>query len=138
MPARDACHDLVKTALQRDGWRITHDPLTVSYGVHNLFVDLGAEQVVAAEREGIRIAVEIKGFAGSSEVAELQQALGQFLMYRSLLRRIEPERRMVLAMPLENWESVMNTDLGRTMIEDYRLEVLVFDPEKEVIDRWFP
>ena len=59
-------------------------------------------------------------------------------MYRSLLRRVEPERRMVLAMPKENWESVMITDLGRTMIEDYRLEVLVFDPEKEVIDRWFP
>ena len=117
---------------------ITHDPLTVSYGVHNLFVDLGAEQVVAAEREGVRIAVEIKGFAGNSEVSELQQALGQFLMYRSLLRRMEPDRKMVLAMPKENWESVMSSDLGRTMLDDYSLAVLVFDPATEVIDRWIP
>lgn len=46
---------------------------TVPYGAHNLFVDLGAERLVAAEREGVRIAVEIKGFAGSSEVADLRQ-----------------------------------------------------------------
>ncbi len=29
MSARDIFHNAVKTALQKDGWVITHDPLTV-------------------------------------------------------------------------------------------------------------
>ena len=31
MSAKDRFHDVVKTALQKDGWRITHDPLTKSF-----------------------------------------------------------------------------------------------------------
>jgi hypothetical protein len=59
-------------------------------------------------------------------------------MYRSLLQRLEPGRKMVLALPKENWESIMSTDLGRAMIDDYHLALLIFDPELEVIDRWIP
>ncbi len=29
MSARDKFHDVVKSALQKDGWRITHDPLLI-------------------------------------------------------------------------------------------------------------
>jgi len=39
-------------------------------------VDLGAEQVFAAEKHERKIAVEVKSFIGSSIVADLEQALG--------------------------------------------------------------
>jgi hypothetical protein len=52
-------------------WTITHDPLTLAFGVHNLYVDLGAERVIAAERAGEQIAVEIKSFVGPSELSIL-------------------------------------------------------------------
>ncbi|MCP5029653.1 MAG: fatty-acid synthase, partial [Actinomycetia bacterium] len=29
MPAKDLYHDVVKNALVKDGWEITHDPLTL-------------------------------------------------------------------------------------------------------------
>ena len=29
MPAKDIYHDQVKTALVKDGWTITHDPLLI-------------------------------------------------------------------------------------------------------------
>jgi len=32
MSRRDAIHELVKTALINDGWKITHDPLRVEIG----------------------------------------------------------------------------------------------------------
>ncbi len=32
MPARDFYHDAVKNALTKDGWTITHDPLTLRWG----------------------------------------------------------------------------------------------------------
>ena len=48
MSARDAFHGAVKTALQNDGWVITHDPLSLEFGLGSLYIDLGAERVIAA------------------------------------------------------------------------------------------
>ncbi|MBI3363046.1 MAG: fatty-acid synthase, partial [Chloroflexi bacterium] len=90
MPARDVFHDAVRNALIKDGWVITHDPYTFAYGVRNLFVDLGAEWPVAAEKNGKKIAVEIKGFGGTSEVRDLEVAVGQFLLYREMIAEQEP------------------------------------------------
>ncbi len=50
MPARDRYHHSVKIALIKDGWKITHDPLRLKWGVKDMYVDLGAEQLVTAEK----------------------------------------------------------------------------------------
>ncbi|MBC8078109.1 MAG: hypothetical protein H7Y32_18675, partial [Chloroflexales bacterium] len=90
MPARDVYHDAVKAALIKDGWTITHDPYTIAFGQRAVFVDLGAERVLAAERGSEKIAVEIKVFHGASDIRDLEIALGQYVFYRSLLSRFEP------------------------------------------------
>lgn len=60
MSARDKFHDIVKSALQKDGWNITHDPLLIRIeGIADMYIDLGAERIIAAEREGQEIAVEV-------------------------------------------------------------------------------
>src|SRR4051812_14785710 len=105
MPARDLFHDAVRNALIKDGWTITHDPLRLSFGLHDVYVDLGAERVLAAEKSGEKIAVEIKTFLGSSEIRDFELALGQFIFYRSLLARTEADRKLFLAVP----ESVVAT-----------------------------
>ena len=138
MPKRDTYHTTVKRALIKEGWTITHDPLTLSFGVHNVYVDLGAERVLAAERDGEQIAVEIKSFVGQSEVADMEQALGQYLLYRSLLRRHEPARRLVLAVPLDAFDTILSTELGRAVRDDYELSILVFDADQEIIRQWLP
>lgn len=63
MSAEDAFHEVVKTALQKDGWKITHDPPLIQVGTIEMYVDLGAEKLIAAEREGEKIAVKIKSFS---------------------------------------------------------------------------
>jgi hypothetical protein len=138
VPRRDVHHEAVKHALVKDAWVITHDPLTLSIGAHNLFVDLGAERLLAAERGGERIAVEIKSFVGASAVADVELALGQYLLYRSLLQRNEPDRRLVLAVPAAAYESILSSDLGQTVRADYSVALLVFDPQAEVISQWLP
>ncbi|MBM3241345.1 hypothetical protein FJZ31_34115 [Candidatus Poribacteria bacterium] len=61
MPQRDVFHDVVKIALIKDEWTITHAPFILPFGVHNLYIDLGAERaIIAAEKTGRKIAVEIK------------------------------------------------------------------------------
>lgn len=92
MPARDTHHNAVKNALIKDGWVITDDPLTLDWGHRNLFVDLAAERLVSAEKAGRKIAVEIKSFSGASEVHDLQNAIGQYQLYRSIMARTHPER----------------------------------------------
>ncbi len=68
--AKDIYHDTVRTALEKDGWTITDDPLTLRIGLRDVFVDLGAQKLLAAEREGQKIAVEIKSFVSQSPVKD--------------------------------------------------------------------
>ena len=56
--ARDLLHNEVKIALEKDGWIITHDPLDLSVGGVELYADLGAERLIAAERGLEKIAIE--------------------------------------------------------------------------------
>lgn len=62
MSAKDAFHTVVKTALEKEGWLITHDPYAFQAGTLELYIDLGAEKIIAAEKQGQKIAVEIKSF----------------------------------------------------------------------------
>lgn len=62
MAAKDIYHGSFVNALLKDGWIITHDPLTITVEETNLLIDIGAERIVTAERAGERIAVEIKSF----------------------------------------------------------------------------
>jgi len=100
MPARDYYHNTVRNALIKDGWTITHDPyrLKLTRG-KNLFVDLGAERLIAAEKGIEKIAIEIKSFRSASDMKDLEEAVGQFVLYEHLLNRYEPERKLYLAIP---------------------------------------
>ena len=60
MPAKDLYHDPCVRALEKDGWTITYDPLTIPDGKIEVLMDVGAERLLAAERDGNRIAVEQK------------------------------------------------------------------------------
>jgi hypothetical protein len=75
MPARNIYHESVKKALLKDGWTITNDPLRLKWGAKDMYVDLGAEKVLTAEKGGRKIAVEIKSFIGPSELYDIENAL---------------------------------------------------------------
>jgi hypothetical protein len=139
MPARDFYHDVVKTALQKDGWTITHDPyrLKLTRG-KNLFVDLGAERLIAAEKGRAKIAIEIKSFRSASEMKDLEEALGQFVLYEHLLTRYEPDRKLYLAVPDEVRQSVFEEEAGTVIIEDKIIRLFTFNPTEEVIVKWIP
>lgn len=77
MSAKDFYHDTVRTALIKDGWTITDDPFKLRVGGRSVYVDLGAKKLFAAEKQGRKIAVEIKSFLDPSPVSELEKALGQ-------------------------------------------------------------
>lgn len=138
MPARDRHHEHVKNALLNDGWTITHDPLALKWGARDLYVDLGAEQLLAAEKGTFRIAVEIKSFIGPSELEDLEKALGQYTLYHDVLARLEPDRRLYLAVNQEVHEAIFDEPVGRLLLENGRLRLLVFEAQRERILTWIP
>jgi hypothetical protein len=134
--ARDKYHHAVRSALEKANWRVTHDPLTVPVGDEQMYIDLGAESLLAAELEGQKIAVEVKVFGGSSFTHEFHAALGQFLNYRLHLKRIEPERRLYLAVPAETFKTYFHRELAQAALKEFTILVLVYDPVLEVIVEW--
>ena len=136
MPRLDLYHHAVKQALQKDGWTITHDPLLLRWGESKLFADLGAE-LIAAENSTRKIAVEIKTFLVAN-MAELQRALGQYLMYERILERTEADRSLYLAVSQEAFDTVFRQDVAKLLLADGDFKLFVFDEQKEVITRWLP
>jgi hypothetical protein len=137
MAAKDICHNDVRNALINDAWMITADPLRLRWGKRDYYVDLGAERVIAAEKPGRRIAVEIKSFLGPSLVDDMEKALGQYLIYRSIMARRQPDRELFLAVP-KNIAKLFDVPPGQMLLEDYDLRVLVFHPKHREIIRWLP
>jgi hypothetical protein len=138
MPARDADHYHVRLALERDGWQITHDPFHLRYGGRSYLIDLGAERLLAARRGEDTIAVEIKSFRGLSTVADLEQALGQYVLYRNILAELDPGRRLYLATDVMAYDTVLAQPTGQLLMRNERLRLVVFDPYAEVIVTWIP
>lgn len=147
MPQRDAIHDLVKQALIADGWEITDDPYVISYGERFLFVDLGAVEVrdpgavgrfIGAQREDRRITVEIKDFRSKSVVTDLEQALGQYVLYRLLLDKVDPGRELYLAVTDIVHDEIFSEPLGELVITDLPLQLVVIDSGKSEVRQWIP
>ena len=138
MPARDKYHDCVCNALIKDGWTITNDPYTLSLGTKDLFVDLGAERVLAAQKGEQKIAVEIKSFIGQSEMADLEQALGQYTLYRAILLQQEPDRQLFLAIPEHAMHDVFEEPIGQLLLATGLTRLFAFSVIKEEIIRWMP
>ncbi len=134
--ARDLIHNLVKTALQKADWHITHDPYPLKVGGFDMEVDLGAENLVAAERGMERIAVEIKTFSGMSKVYDFHLAVGQFVDYRIALQEKEPDRQLYLAITEDIFDELFQRPFVQTVIQTLGLKLIVVNISQTEITQW--
>jgi len=139
VPAKDLYHQVVKQALIKANWTITHDQFPLSWAKRHLSIALSAEQLIAAEQRERKIAVEVKSFLRESRIADLEQALGQYILYADILKRTEPERELYLALPLSAFADLFEGDqFAQILLENHRLNLLVFNPQTEDIVQWLP
>lgn len=136
MTRKDIYHDVVKNALIAEGWIITHDPFHVKFGGAKVWIDLGAEQILGAEKEGQQIAVEIKSFIGLSALSDFHLAIGQFVNYRLILKETYPERTLYLALPEDIYHSLLQTPFGQLAQKEIGLKLIIFNEVQEVITQW--
>ncbi|HLO86022.1 MAG TPA: XisH family protein [Nostocaceae cyanobacterium] len=138
MAAKDKFHAAVRIALEKEQWKITDDPLRLEVGGSKFEIDLGAEQLLAAERGQEKIAVEIKTFLSDSPLTDFHTALGQFLNYRLALEISDPNRVLYLAVPVVAYEAFFKREFAQLSIERYQIKQIIYDPIQEVILQWIP
>ena len=133
--AKDKYHNVVRTALEKEGWTITADPYILPVGKTRLEIDSAATLLAATQGEQ-RIAIEVKVFQSASLVNAFHLALGQFLNYRLSLELIDAGRELFLAVPNSIYESFLTSELADRAIRNFSIRLIVFDPEEEVIIAW--
>jgi hypothetical protein len=134
--AKDLFHTVVRDALLREGWQITHDPFPIDYGEVQMQIDLGAERLLAATRDQEKIAVEVKSFTKPSAISEFHTAVGQYLNYRRALRSQEPDRILYLAVPSQTYDEFFRLRFIQEGVEEYQLRLVVYEIEGRSILKW--
>ncbi|NEQ79543.1 MAG: fatty-acid oxidation protein subunit alpha [Moorea sp. SIO2I5] len=133
--AKDRFHNAVRTALEKENWVITADPYQLSVGEVDFEIDLAAE-LIAAERAGEKIAVEIKSFISRSLVSDFHTALGQCINYQFALNEVDPQRNLYLAIPETIYQSFFQRRFVRSVIDKTQINLLIYDQTQEVIRQW--
>ena len=142
MPQRDAIHQTVRDALVKDGWDVTDDPYVISYGERFLFVDLGASNVpaagqfIGAQRRDQKIAVEIKDFRGKSAISNLEQAIGQYVLYQLLLKQVDPKRKVYLAITHLAYDEIFSEPIGELVVNELPMDLIVIDSNTVEVKKW--
>lgn len=134
--AKDFFHHVVKSALEKDGWRITHDPYKMRVEDVLYEVDLGLERLIAAEKAGDKIAVEVKSFVGPSTVNEFHKAIGQFVDYDTAMEIFEPGRILFLAIPENIYLTFFQKTVIQKTLERVHARILVYNSVNESIVSW--
>ncbi len=99
-------------------------------------IDFGAEKIIAAERGAEKIAVEAKSFLETSFAHEFHGILGQYLDYRSGLKRLEPDRKLYLAVPVDVWDVEFQRMGIINSLNDYEIKFFIYDPFTKIIQQW--
>jgi XisH protein len=136
MAAKDIFHNTVRTALINDGWTITHDPLRLTTGKHYTYVDLGAQKLMGADKDGRQIAVEVKSFVGNSLMNDIENAIGQYVVYLKTLKRAEPSRELYLAIPAQTYDAIEEDQLTYLFRDGLLVKLIKFDQQTQKIVEW--
>ncbi len=136
MPRKDAIHDAVKNALQKDGWNITDDPYRIVYEDADVYADLRVEKQDAQGKIRRALVIEIKEFTGPSPMHRLEEALGQYQVYRSYLSSVAPDERLYLAVDKTSYDRLFVRKSFQKIVADYQLSLVVVDTDEEVVEQW--
>ena len=134
--ARDKFHDEVKSALEKDGWEITDDPLYIKVGKIPIQIDIGAEKLIGAERNGEKIAVEIKTFGRASFITALHEAVGKYIVYRTVLKYVKSDRVLYLALPDDTYAKFGQEPIVKSIFAEYNFKILLYEPANQIITSW--
>jgi hypothetical protein len=101
-----------------------------------LKADLGAEKFFTAEKQGRKIAVEVKDFDTPSVMSELEKTMGHLQLYQWALEMQEPERRLFLAVSQVIYIKHFQKPIFQLAVQRNKINRLIYDPNQKVILQW--
>jgi hypothetical protein len=135
MPAADKYHSTVKRALVKAGWTIVGEQVPFKIDSRYFFVDLRAVR----NNDEVAILVEVKDFESSpAKGTLLMEAIGQYRVYLSVFALSRDDTPLYLAVPVEAYNGILTETVGRQVLHDNQVNLLVFDPKTEEIVKWIP
>lgn len=134
--AKDFYHQIVKLALEQEGWKITHDPYKLTEWDPDWEIDLGAERLIAAEKDAELIAIEIKSFLEISFAYEFHRALGQYINYRGGLTMLDPNRALYIAIPVAIYETECQRRGVQFSLRENNVKIIVYNTDNKSIEQW--
>jgi XisH protein len=138
MPTQDLYHDVVRDALRKDGWRITHTALQLKAGVESSAGELWEGPWLIADKDERKIAVTVSSFVGHSSPADITQTWGQLALSRPQLHAMDSDRAVYLAIRQATYSACFGGTEGELLLAKEHMQLLVFDPRAEVIVQWAP
>jgi hypothetical protein len=134
--ARDKIHEVVKKAVENDGWEITDDPLILLFEDDSIAIDLAAEKIIIAEKGTKKIAIEIKTFDQPSLIYEFHKAIGQYFNYQTALLEANENRELFVAIPETILNKLLQNHIIKKSIERIKMKLIVVNLETSKIVEW--
>lgn len=75
---------------------------------------------------------------GQSQVVDLEQAIGQYSLYRILLNQIDPERELYLAISEATYGDIFDEPIGKLAIAKIPLKLVIVNLSTKEITQWIP
>lgn len=131
MPAKDAYHDVVVRALEKEGWSVDREQETLYIAPRRLWIDLR----ISRPEETRIVLVEIKTFQYTgSDMDYFYRVVGQYITYRSVMDWLEYDAELFLAVPLS--ATIFEEPVGQAVLEHTRINLAIYDPDEERIVQW--
>ncbi|MCB0846627.1 MAG: fatty-acid oxidation protein subunit alpha [Bacteroidetes bacterium] len=136
--ARDIIHEAIREAIERAGWNVTNDPLTIDLTEDDTYfdIDLGAERETS---EGVTqkvLAIEIKSFIRSSVINAFHEALGQYLNYQAAIHEQGLDYELFMAISEDGWERLSSFKFIQRRIKQFKLQFILVNIQKKEITKW--
>lgn len=134
--AKDKFHDIVKEALEKEGWLVTDDAFQPYAAQEPSMIDLESEPVILAEKEGEKIAVEVKSFTQAAIRMAFYEALGQYLGYSMAMKEVDVAQNFYLAISKEIRHHLEDYSIIKQSIKEQKVKLLIFDLATQKIIEW--
>jgi hypothetical protein len=123
---------VVVAALKKDGWLVLKEQVSLRIGERRLWIDIEAEN----KAEKI-ILIEVKSYHNvASPVDFLEKILGQYLLYRGILDDRGQTEPLYLAIPKQAHTDIFEKEIGKLVLKNYSLNLLVCNLDTEEIIQW--
>ncbi|MEG3978451.1 element excision factor XisH family protein [Microcoleus sp. herbarium8] len=136
MSARDIYHDAVKSALIKDNWRSAADPYLIQCEDIDLTADIADARLIAAEREGHKIVVNIECFVGRSLMTDFHLAVGRYKLYQMLVEKTAPEYELYLAIDDITYNNFFRREGIDFLVRATQIKMFVVNIDEEDIVQW--